>query len=60
MGGHRLFLEGSDAIIGELVSGRHGRKSFFSVENQSVRSLLVENKYSRPPGRKPIFLVENG
>ena len=29
LGGHRLFLEGSDAIIGELVLGCHGRKFFF-------------------------------
>jgi hypothetical protein len=47
--GHCLFLEGSGAIINDwLISGRHGRKSFFLVENLSVLGLMVENQYSRP------------
>ena len=56
LGGHRLFLEGSGAIISDdLILGRHGRESFFSVENHSVLGLLVENKYSRPSVEKRSF-----
>jgi hypothetical protein len=35
--------------------GRHGRKSFFSVENHSVLGLLVENQYSRPSVEKQYY-----
>src|SRR5271169_1812928 len=45
-------------VIG-VASSFIGRKSFVLVENNYIRSCIVENHYSRPSSRNPLINVEN-